>query len=441
MEKINHVKAYILGLLVGSGKIDENTFVIDLPFKKWGMDPHRMNIIATDILMKICQYFSSSYNFKVTYEIGNGRWLIMPIDNSDISSLVGDLQYLGLPIGGFLLSSVDLTTAKSKLSGINTASFLSGIFDTRASLTLSHRRFNDDAPVVSVEVPGSTRNFNFVVQLCAWLTDLGSTTDQILYNHPNQHSASDPYYKGWKKGFKIRFLVRSFLTQYSFALQAKSIDVIKIEKHQKKEEQIPCVLRKLKTPSPVSVHIDQNSEELPVEVRSKLFFHYHHFCAVLGCPHAPVEEIKKLVKNKNEYINFFPRLSKGTKKGLLKKLKEIQSKYFPELEISTQNAKVARLIEHEDFRRFTGIDQGIAYLFAENLKGKRHTGLMDDVIRNNTTGTVALKTIGNTFDSPLLVINPANDRAFICSSVSNSLNQELIKTKIKVNYLTVNLKQ
>ena len=440
MEKINHIKAYLLGLVVGSGKIDENTFVIDLPFKKWGMEPKRMNIIATDILTKICQYFNSSYNFNVTYEIGNGKWLIMPIDNSEILSLKKDLQYLGLPIGGFLLSSVDLTIAKSKLTGINTASFLSGIFDTRASLTLPHRRFTDDAPVVSVEIPGSTRNFNFVVQLCAWLTDLGSTTDQILYNHPNQHSASDPDYKGWKKGFKIRFLVRSFLTQYSFALQAKSIDVTKIEKYQKKEEQIPCLLRKLRTPSPVSVHSDQNSNELPIEVRNKLFFHYHHFCAVLDCPHAPVEEIKKLLKDKNKYINFFPRLSKGMKNELLKKLKAIQSEYFPEMELSTHKAKVSRLIEHEDFESFKGIDQGIAYLFAETLNGKRHLGSMDEIIQKHTSEILVLKTIGDTFDSPILIINQLNERAFICSSVNNSLNQQLIKTRIKVDNLTIKLK-
>ncbi len=440
MEPINHIKAYILGLLVGSGKIDENTFVIDLPFKKWGMEPKRMNIIATDILSKICQYFNSSYNFNVTYEIGNGKWLILPIDNSDISSLKNDLQYLGLPIGGFLLSTADLSTAKSKLVGINISSFLSGIFDTRASLALTHRRFTNDAPVVSVEIPGSTRNFKLVIQLCSWLTDLGSTTDQILYNHPNQHSGSDPDYKGWKKGFKIRFLVRSFLTQYSFALQAKSIDVTIIEKHQRKEEQIPCVLRKLRTPSPVSVHTDQNSDELPIDVRNKLFFHYHHFCAVLGCQHAPIEEIRKLVKHKSSYINFFPQLSKGTKAELLKKLKEIQSKYFPELEISTHKVKVSRLIEHQDFERFTGIDQGVAYLFADALNGKRHRGSMEDIINKHTTEILTLITIGKTFDSPLLVISSINERAFICSSVNNSLNQQLIKTKISVDSLTVNLK-
>ena len=138
-------------------------------------------------------------------------------------------------------------------------------------MALSHRRFSDDAPVVSIEIPGSTKNFAFVVQLCSWLTDLGSTTDQILYNHPNQHSASDPDYKGWKKGFKIRFLVRSFLAQHSFALQSKSFDITKIEKSQKREEQIPCLLRKLRNPSPVTVHSEQNSNDLPDVVRKLLY--------------------------------------------------------------------------------------------------------------------------------------------------------------------------
>lgn len=65
---------------------------------------------------------------------------------------------------------------------------------------------------------------------------------------------------------------------------------------------------------------------------------------------------------------------------------------------------------------------------------------MDYIIQKYTSEILTLKTIGNTFDSPLLVINPENDRAFICSAVSNSLNQQLIKTRIKVDNLTVNLK-
>ncbi|MDP1763171.1 MAG: hypothetical protein Q8L07_04725 [Sediminibacterium sp.] len=439
MGNINHIKAYLLGLLVGGGKVDTNTFVIDLPFKKWGMDPKRMNIIATDILTNIRQRFNTTYNFDVTYEIGNSRWLITPIAGADISPLIKDLQDLNLPIGGFLLSTVDLAIAKTKLTGISVESFLSGIFDTRASLTLSHRRFTDDAPVVSVEIPGSTKNFKFVVQLCSWLTDLGSITDQILYNHPNQHAASDPDYKGWKKGFKIRFLVKSFLAQHSFALQAKSIDVTTIEKKQKKEEQIPCYLRKLRKPSPITVHSDQNSSELPIEVRNKIFFHYHHFCAVLNCPHAPKEEIEKLIKQKNSLINFFPRLSKGSKKELQRTFEKIKSTYFPDKGISKKKIKVSKLLEDETFVDFAGLDQGVAYLFATSLNGKRHIGSMSKILNGCTENIVLVSTIGSGFNSPLLVVNTSNQRAFICSSVSNKLNQEMIKRKITVKGLNVNI--
>ena len=440
MDKINHVKARLLGLLVGGGKIDNNVFIIDLPYNKWGMEPSRMNIIAAEILTTISKDFKDSYGFHVSYSgVGKNKWLIVPIGNPDISSLIQDLKFLKLPIGGFLLSTVDLTFAKTQLSGISVDSFLSGIFDARASLTLSHRRFNDDAPVVSVEIPGSTSNFRFVVQLCSWLTDLGSITDQILYNHPNQHSGSDPNYTGWKKGFKIRFLVKSFLAQHSFALQAKSIDVTKIKKQQKKEEQPPCYLRKLKQVSSVSVHSQQNSNELPEEVRNKIFFHYHHFCAVLGCPHAPVDEIVKLVNQKNSLINFFPRLSKGTSEELQEVLRSIQQTSFPENEIKSYKYLVENLIENETFKSFSGLEQGIAYLFAPALNGKRHIGSMRKIITNSKKSEVIILSIGENFDSPLLIINSLNNRAFICSSVENNLNQLLIKKHIKTTNLTVNL--
>ncbi len=439
MNKINHVKAYLLGLLIGGGKVDKDTFIIDLPFKKWGMEPKRMNIIASDILTKIRNDFKNNYFFDVNYEIGNSKWLILPIDGADISLLIQDLKFLGLPTGGLLLSTADLTTTKKYLSGISVESFLSGIFDARGSLTPSHRRFNDDAPVVSLEIPGSTKNFKFVVQLCSWLTDLGSITDQILYNHPNQHSGSDPDYKGWKKGFKIRFLVKSFLAQHSFALQAKSIDITKIEMQQKKEEQLPCYLRKLKQVSPLSVHCDQNSLVLPEEVRNKLFFHYHHFCAVLGCPHAPIDEIGILLKQKKSLINFFPCLSKGSRKELQITFENIQSFYFPDKEIHKHRFIVKGLIDNATFKGFSGLDQGIAYLFAPILKGKRHIGSMKKIIKDSIEGNLVILTISEDFDSPLLIMNTSNDRAFICSPVSNLLNQDLISRHIRTNNLTVNI--
>lgn len=439
MIRIDHIKAYILGLIIGGGRINGDIFFIELPFKKWGMDPSRMNVIASDILTKICTCFNTTYNFNVTYEIGTNKWLIKPLPGSDISELKADLARLKLPTSGFLLKNVDLTYARENLKGVSIESFLSGIFDARASLTLSHRRFTDSAPVVSIEIPGSTHNFRFVVQLCSWLTDLGSITDQILYNHPNQHSASDPEYRGWKKGFKIRFLVRSFLTKHSFALQSKSIDLTNIEQRQDKTEQTPCLLRKLRKPSPVTIHTDQNSIELPEEVRNKVFLHYLHFCSVLGCPHAPLAEVNKIVRQKEKLVNFFPRLSKGNSKELLEKLESIRSHYFPQMSITQKTVEVNNLINISLLKDYQGLEQGLAYLFSPKLNGKRHMGDMAKIIRENLDYDLEMVSIGEGFNGPVLLINNENDRAFISSSVSNILNQELIRNKLVGKGLSINI--
>ena len=229
-QQFNHEKAYLLGLLVGGGEISDNTFIINLPFDKWGMNPKNMSVIATDILTKVCDRFRNCYNFAVHYEIYPKHWVIKPVGVIDLQLLTSDLAEFGLPTQNKLINNVDLSVIKDKLNSIQVEHFLSGIFDTRASLAESHRRFTGDAPIVSIEIPGSSENFVFVVQLCSWLTSLGTITDQILYNHPCQHSPSDSDYTGWKKGFKIRFLAKSFLTTNSFAMQAKSFDAAKLGK-------------------------------------------------------------------------------------------------------------------------------------------------------------------------------------------------------------------
>jgi hypothetical protein len=100
---------------------------------------------------------------------------------------------------------------------------------------------------------------------------------------------------------------------------------------------------------------------------------------------------------------------------------------------------VKNIIESDTFKGFSGLDQGIAYLFAPELNGKRHIGSMTEIIENNKENQVDILSIGDDFDSPLLIINQINDRAFICSAVGNKLNQVLIKKHIKTTNLTVNL--
>lgn len=436
---INHDKAYVLGLLIGGGTISNGTFLIKLPFRKWGMNPEIMNKIAVDILTKICDKFQKNYSFPVSYEIGNSVWSINPIGTPDLSELINDLISLSLPTEGFLLDKADLTKSKNQLKGISTENFLSGIFDTRASLTKSHRRFTDEAPVVSLEIPGSTKNFQFVVQLCSWLTDLGSVTDQILYNHPCQHSSADPTYKGWKKGFKIRFLVKSFLAKHSFALQAKAFDIKNLEKYQEKDAQEPCHKRKIRKPSPVCIHSDINSSDLPKEVRNRLFFHYFHFCAVLGCKHAPINELKKVVESYPAYIFVLPRSEKGTKEEMERAFDSLKGKYFTEKELESKTYSVKQILEDEKLKDYLELEQGLAYLFSEKLNGKRHSGSKDAIINSNKNSKVLITKTKFAEGFPLLILNEENDRACVISSLKSELNQRLINEKIQKDELSINI--
>lgn len=436
---INHDKAYVLGLFVGGGTISQNTFLIKLPFKKWGMEPAVMNKIAVDILTRICDKFQSAYNFPVTYEIGNSIWVIKPMNNPDIGVIKKDLEDLSIPSEGVILNDVCLDKAKKVLKGIATENFLTGIFDTRASIALTHRRFNNNAPVVSIEIPGSTRNFAFVVQFCSWLTDLGSVTDQILFNHPCQHCGADPTYKGWKKGFKIRFLIKSFIAKHSFALRAKSFDVQIIEKLQEIEAQEPCINRKIKKPSPVSIHNDIHSPELPEEVRSKLFFHYFHFCAVLGCKYAPLKELSKITNKYSDFVFVLPRSEKGNVFEIKKAYKHIHEKYFSDKIIEYQKIKIEDLTSSDDYKSYIELGQGLAYLFSEVLNGKRHKGSMKAIIKSNLDSCVLLGMAKGTKKYPIILINEKLDRAVMVSSLSSKLNQELILKNIEQNDFDINI--
>ncbi len=437
--KFNHERAYLLGLLVGGGKVSENTFLINLPYDKWGMNPQNMSVIATDILTEIQSKFLRNYGFSVGYEIGNKRWIIRPIGKIDLRPLLEDLQEFGLPTENDLINKIDLSVIKSKLRGIHVEHFLTGIFDTRASLAESHRRFNEDAPVVSIEIPGSSKNFKFVVQLCSWLTELGTITDQILYNHPCQHSPSDPDYAGWKKGFKIRFLAKSFLTEHSFAMKAKSFGVTKLEKRQTKEEQLPCNERKPRFSS-VAIHKDIGSNDLPKEVRNQLFFHYHHICAVMGCPFAPISEIKKLIPNYKDLISVFPRLSKGNSQEIDLQFNQIKEKYFNNYPIVKKIYSVKNLIESELNNEYLSLEVGLAYLFSPQLNGKRHVGSKDAIIETSLDLPVTIFSPEGLEGTPIMLQNFVNDRAIIVSSVLSNFNQVILGKVIEVKGIEARVK-
>jgi hypothetical protein len=435
----NHDKAYILGLLVGGGEISDDTFIINLPFDKWGMNPSNMSHIATDILTKICEKFRNSYNFSVGYDIFPKHWVIKPVGVIDLQPLTADLVEFGLPTQNKLITGVDLTVIKDKLKSIQVEHFLSGIFDTRASLAESHRRFTSDAPVVSLEVPGSSKNFTFVVQLCSWLTSLGTITDQILYNHPCQHSPADSDYTGWKKGFKIRFLAKSFLTNNSFAMQAKSFGVTKLEKSQTKDSQLPCKERKPKFTA-ISIHKDIASKDLPTQVRKHLFFHYHHICAVMGCPYAPIDEIKRGIQDYKQLISVFPKLSKGTLLDIAAKYNDIAVNYFNNNPLTAKRYLVSQLLESELHKSYPDLEVGIAYLCSPELNGKRHIGSKDLIIKNALNNEITVLLPENIEGTPIMLSNNSNNRAIIISSTTSKFNQQIVEQIVEINGIDVTVK-
>lgn len=433
-------KAYVLGLLVGGGTITEDTFVIVLPFDKWGARSNVMNQLASDVLTRLRPVFKSAYGVEINYDLGNkGRWKLKPVGKFLLQPIVDDLVSLGLPYIGFLLNTADLSSTKNHLKGLLAEKFVTGIFDARASVTESHRRFVGTSPVVSIEIPGKTMNFKFVVQLCSWLTELGSVTDQILYNHPCQHSPADPEYRGWKKGFKIRFLANTFISQNSFFLRPKVEHATALSKRQKKSNQPPCPER-IPRINTLSIHEDIGSTDLPIEVRNKIFLHYLHVCAAMECPFAPQKAVLAMIPGAINHISVFPLLSKGNFNNIKSAFSKLIATHFPS---SITTSRVDSCKNLRDFLSKNGYsdgDSGLAYLVSPLLKGKRHVGSQDMILDKNKHVSLVVESISGVKGSPLFVGNSSNQRGVILSNPLGVANQQALKKKIMVNGIDINVR-
>ena len=433
-------QAYICGLLIGGGEISETTFRISLPLRKWGADINNMNKIASDILSPIQGMFNKAFHCNITYERGKGVWYIIPIEGFNLSVIKETLSSIELPTEGRLLNYADLSFAKKELSGALAEWFITGIFDTKASVVDTHRRFNSLAPIVSLEIPASTRNFKFVVQLCSWMHEQGITTDQILFNHPCFHSGKNQFYKEWKKGFKIRFLVKSYLSDNSFAMRSKAVSAVNLSRRQQIEEQLPCELRTNLTPNQVCVHSELNDESLPDVVRGKLFYHYLHVCAVMGCPFAPIKEIQEMARKYRILTSYFTLLTKGREREISELYKNsLFNRYFPEIELSESNCRISSVLESSRFVGYPKLREGLSYLVAERLMGDRALGSIEDNLELKMETIINVK--GTSLNGyPLLLTNKENDRAIIISSTTSSFNQELLDRYISLDGINVRVR-
>lgn len=430
--------------ICGRREISEGTFTISLPFNKWGSDPDTAAQISRDLLTHVRPIFKKVYGVDVDYiRSASGDWILKPLhplNPEQISLVQTDLKLLGLPIKGQLLISARLGTAREKLSGIRAELFLSGIFDARASIAITHRRFTEEAPIVSIEIPGRNGNFRLVVQLCEWLTSQGSTTDQILYNHPNQHASKNPEYANWKKGFKIRILVKSFLSRHSFAMRSFATGATELANNQRIKDQLPCKERLIEEPGVKVIHRDNSHPDLPTEVRGKVFLHYFHICAAMGCPYAPLEQVKKIVKNYSRYVSFYPLLQKSSYEDSIVSYLEMRQSYFKDFEIQLDYFTVESILARFEGDGYGSLSLGIAYLVDHDLKGKRTSGNSAEILKKNMNVRIEVRQILSGDSPPVFLGNKSLNRGVIVSSNEGLANQRALQEYIEIDGIDIRVK-
>ena len=309
-------KAYLLGLVIGGGKFGnaEDIFRIILPYKQWGSyekSPDVVSQIARDIFNVVSPLFRAIYGITISYETTkSGIWNILC--EGDLSELLEDLRHYDIKCVGEIRKHVDISKLTVDLVDDNLKRrFIAGLADTIGSTKPSHRRFNDDSQMISFEISGF--DFGFVCSLCKLLHSIGCYPDQILWNHPNFHSANNPYYKQWAKGFKLRVALDQYEKFGAFAFTSKTISAKQNKRLEKRENVAkPCNEHEIRKPSVSCVHCDEHSMNLPEIIRNGHYLHNRHVCAVQQCEHAPYMAVGKLIEEAQYYINPFPVLYKGT---------------------------------------------------------------------------------------------------------------------------------
>lgn len=302
-------KCYLLGLLVWGGIMRSGWIQIVLPYDKWWkieLDPKRWWIIAEDILKRAKPIWKAVYNVDVSYQIGKKSWTIAFDNISD--ELREDLRQLGLLNAWEFRQNANIEILEKLMTDKEMLrQFIGWMVDTVGSLAESHRRFSSNFQIISFEF--MWKNFSLVLSMIKMFFRLGIVPDQILWNHPNQHSWSDRYYFAWKKWFKIRVVLDDYALRWSFLFQSKKLSA---EKNHSLQESWSKTSdwKDYRINWRTCLHQDENSEWIPENIRGRHFIHFTHLASYLGVlfPGAPTS-----IQNPEEYICLFTILSKWTK--------------------------------------------------------------------------------------------------------------------------------
>ena len=310
---MNTDKAYLLGLIIGGGTFGnaEDAFSIRLPFKKWGSyldNPQRAGQISRDIMSVVSPMFRNMYGLIVSFEASENIWNILC--DGDTAQLKSDLQSYGIACDGEVRANADISKVCAELIDDNLKRrFIAGLADSIGSMAKSQRRFTDENQILSLEIKG--QNFKFVCELCRLLHSINCIPDQVNWNHPNIHCTSNPYYSTWNKGFKLRILLDQYAQFGAFAFRTKAESAIENRKlQQQTHTALPCPEQQMNV-TPSCVHPAENDILLPELIRGGHYIHYRHFCAVLGCEHAPCDKILDEFSRLGELVIPFPILCKS----------------------------------------------------------------------------------------------------------------------------------
>jgi hypothetical protein len=431
MTKISTDKAYIIGLIVGGGRIDGDILQITLPYKKWGsldVEPDRAGSIARDILTRINPLLSATYGMEASYLIAND-WKIRCTRITQ--ELKIDIERLKLPQSGEMRINAHLKGLIPELtSNEHKKRFIAGLVDTVGSLADSHRRFNDSFQTISLEFKGS--NFDLVAGVSDLLYDLNCPPDQILWNHPNQHSGTCRYYKSWKKGFKIRVSLVDYIINGTFVFQSKQMSATKNSKKHKSGPKDRAVNDLGRT----TLHTDQNSNWLPDHVRGGFYIHNLHFNYVLGMNGNTNTKIINCINHFEKYFCPFTCLTKGEAVEINETVS--QEEYLHRTILRPKTITVRELLSYEETEKnllfgkgendgfpLSHIMQGVAYVIAAQqgkTNGKRVKGRYRKLLDDNKGVYIEL---GIPDRGTCLRVN-AGDYSAIIGYVNNAFNKMLV---------------
>jgi len=378
---MNTDKAYILGLVIGGGCFGPNgqSFSIRLPYRQWGLvaaNPERAGIIASDIMHVVKPLMSIEYGLDITYTTGK-VWTINCI--GDTSRLIQDLRSYNIEPTSELHKTADIGLLIQDLTDTNMKKrFIAGVADTIGSMAPSHRRFSDEVQIISFEISGY--NYRFVCQLCNLLYDVGCIPDQILWQHPNMQAGNDSYYKSWKKGNKLRVTLDAFSTFGSLAFRSKSLS----SSENLARESSPnynagkCEERPLSVSGVVAVHIDENHPDIPDEIRGGHYIHHKQICGALSCPHAPCDELDKLMQNAENYISPFAALHKDSARAISALI--ARDPLLSEMTYTLHEVPVADIVRYyEEGTQTIQFIDGAVHCYSSRRKGYPITFMMDAV--------------------------------------------------------------